>query len=278
MRLSALKNLTETYEDVAVASMQEIRQATLANREFLAGVGRIHALAKSAYLAQILATLGRKQREAALEAIAKNRKSAVVFISGNHSLLGNVVFQTYKVFLDLVGKIECDLVILGAIGRYLASGERPPLTFAYFDLDDFSISESQIKPIVQHISRYQKIFVVYPKFDTVLAQSPAIDDISGGAGAETNLAARKRYFFEPSAGEVMAYFEGQIIGTLFRQKVLESMLAKFASRLAIMDEATQKIGAIIARQEIWQKVAKRRQENEKLRESFAGISLWEEGR
>lgn len=272
--LLALRALTETYEDVAIAKMQEIRGEVIGTRNFLFGVSEIFTLAKSAYLSQIVDISDKGARQAEIDFMHKNRKMAIVFISGNHSLLGNIVFQAYKVFLDLSHKVNADLVIMGDIGRYLASGERPSLTFTYFPFDDFVLTDAQIKPVISHIANYEKVYVVYPRFKSVLVQIPQVDDVTGGVKIEQASKGVKKYLFEPSAKEVMRYFEDQIVGTLFKQKVLESMLAKYASRLTIMDEATITIDKYIENNKKAELISKKKEDNRRLMQSFAGISLW----
>lgn len=272
---SALRGMTETYEDVAVSKMQEIRAAVLKNRTFLSGVEEIYSFAKASYVSQVLLISNKKKRESELAQIHKNQKTVAVFISGNHSLLGSVVFQSYKVFLNLIHQINCDKVILGEIGRYLATDAKPQIVFSYFPMDDFNLIEAQVKPVLDMIKNYEKIFVIYPRFKTVLVQLPQIDDISGGINLEQVHQNIKTFYFEPSPYEVMSYFDTQIIGTLFRQKILESMLAKYASRLTIMDEATQTISKFIAKNRQEEIAVLRREQNRKLLNSFAGVTLWE---
>lgn len=271
----ALKGLTETYEDVAVSRMQAIRQDVLQTRQFLEGVSEIYSLAKSAYLKQLATVINVRKREKQLGFIRRNSKTITVLISGNHSLLGNIVLQTFKVYSALAQKIESDHVILGHIGSYLAATSRPPMDFVEYDFDDYSAEEEQIQPVVDYISQYEKILIVYPKFVSVLRQAPQIDDISGGIAVEQALKSAKNYFFEPTSGDVMAYFEGQIIGTLFRQKILEAMLARYAARLTIMDHANQTVKKIVKENLRAEQIVLRREANKKLLSAFGGISLWE---
>lgn len=270
----ALQGLTETYEDVAVSRMQVIRRDVLQTRQFLDGVSEIYAIAKTAYLKQLALVLSKRKREKELEFIRRNHKTVVVLISGNHSLLGNIILQTYKVYQELALKMECDRVILGRIGSYLASSASPALEFKEFPFDDYSIDDNFIKPVIDYISQYEKIVVVYPRFISVLRQVPQADDISGGVVIEQTLGEGKNYFFEPTSRDVMAYFEGQIIGSLFRQKMLESMLARYAARLTIMDSANQTIKKIVAANQRLKVTMDRREANKKMLNSFAGMTLW----
>jgi F0F1-type ATP synthase gamma subunit len=272
----ALQGLTETYEDVAVSRMQVIRHDVLQTRQFLDGVSEIYAIAKTAYLKQLALVLSKKQREKDLQFIRRNRKNVAVLISANHSLLGNIVLQTYKVYMDLMVKMDCDHVVLGKVGSYLVSSARPSVQFTEFPFDDYTADESMLKPIIDNISQYEKIIVVYPRFVSVLRQVPQVDDISGGVVIEQSLEQQKNYFFEPTSRDVMAYFEGQIIGSLFRQKILEAMLARYAARLTIMDSANQTVKKIVMVNERLKVTTDRRESNKKMLNSFAGLALWGE--
>lgn len=272
----ALQGLTETYEDVALSRMQVIRHDVLQTRQFLDGVSEIYAIAKTAYLKQLALVLSKRQREKELEFIRRNHRTVAVLISGDHSLLGNIILQTYKVYQGLTLKMDCDHVVLGKIGSYLASSARPRMEFKEFPFDDYSVDENFLKPVTNYIAHYEKIIVVYPRFVSVLRQVPQVDDISGGVVIEQTLGKGKDYFFEPTSRDVMAYFEGQIIGSLFRQKMLEAMLARYAARLTIMDSANQTVKKIVAANERLKVTTDRRESNNKLLNSFAGMALWGE--
>lgn len=270
-----LAGLTSTYEDVALERMQRVRRAVLTSREFLDGIQNVYLLAKAAYLAQILTTSSRRARKKQLEYVRRNGKTVVVLISGNQSLLGNVVLTSYKVFLQLVNEVNADCVILGNLGRYLAQSAKPNIKFKYFEMDDYVMREEQIAAPLATIGEYERILVVYPKFESVLRQEPAVDDISGGVTITREPAKIKKYYFEPSAQAVMEYFETAVITTLFRQKILESTLSRLAARLAIMDHATKTAGVYINTVLREQKTVLRRIENRKLLDAFAGISIWQ---
>lgn len=270
----ALKNLAQIYEDIAVFNMQSIRKQVLDTRQFLNGVSEIYTLAKAAYLTQIPTTLGGRANRAELSFLLRNEKTVLVLISGNEPLLGNLILETYKVFLTLASKLTCDLVICGQIGSYLASHGRPPLTFKYFELSDFKIAEQEASELSSYISQYAKILVCFPRFDSVLVQVPAVDDISGGVSLEHSRTTGKKYFFEPSAREVMSYFEKQIIKLLLSQKLLEAMLARFAARLTVLDRASQILEKQIAKNRFLFTKLVRRNANSDLLSAFAGISLW----
>lgn len=271
----ALKSLTEIYEDVAVVGMQSVRHQVLTNRIFLEGVSSVYALAKNAFLKQISKISSKRERERQTAFLRRNKKTVAILISGNQTLLGNLIIDSYKTYLSLVKSIKCDYVVMGKIGSYLLQDAKLPSQFVEFPLDDYSLSDAKIKLALQFISRYERILVVYPKFVTVLSQTPNVDDISGGVAiGEQNIKTAKNYFFEPNPREVMAYFEGQIIEALFRQKLLESILARYSARLTIMDLASKKITNIISGNLRDKKTIERNEDNKKLFSQFAGISLW----
>jgi ATP synthase F1 gamma subunit len=271
----ALKIITQTYEDVALSSIHRIRSEVLVTRDFLAGVEEVYTLAKASYLHNIVSLMRGKKKGKEFELVKKNGKTVVIFISANQGLLGNLVIESYKVFLKLIREIKCDKIVLGSIGRYLLEAEKPKVEFKTFEFDDYSVKEEFTKPVVDYISSYEKILVVSPTFESILRQVPKIDDISGGVDpgqAESN----KNYFFEPSPEDVMQFFEDQIIGSLFKQKMLDSMLSRYAARLTMMDQASQEVQRLIIKNKGEILKVKRHESNKKMIMSFNGISLWGE--
>lgn len=271
----ALKSLTEIYEDVAVVGMQSVRHQVLANRIFLEGVSSVYALAKNAFLKQISAISSKRERERQTAFLRRNRKTVAILISGNQTLLGNLIIDTYKVYLNLIKSVKCDYAVMGKIGSYLLRDASLPTPFVEFPLDDYELTEPKIKLVLQFLNRYERVLVVYPKFVTVLSQTPNVDDISGGVTiGEAEIKSAKSYFFEPNPKEVMVYFEGQIIEALFRQKLLESILARFSARLTIMDLASKKVTKLIDKNLRDSKTTQIGEQNKKLISQYAGISLW----
>lgn len=273
----ALKTLTEIYEDIAVVGMQNIRQKVLTNRIFLEGVSSLYSLAKAAFIKQLVSIKDKHLRDKETDFLKRNGKTIAVFISGNHTFLGNIIIQTYRTYMDVISKIDCDYAVMGKIGSYLLKDAKLPKPFADFPLDDYELSDPKVKLALQFIARYQKIIIVYPKFITLLSQEPQVEDISGGIVIDEKKSKKaKSYFFEPSPKEVIAYFEGEIIEALFRQKLLEAILARYGSRLTMMDSASKKIGKIIEENRKINRKIERNDDNRKLFGYFAGISLWEE--
>lgn len=271
----ALKSLTEIYEDVAVVGMQSVRYQVLTNRIFLEGVSAVYALAKNAFLKQISTISGKREREKATAFLRRNKKTIAILISGNQTLLGNLIIDTYKVYLNLIKTVKCDYAVMGKIGSYLLRDASLPAPFVEFPLDDYELTEPKIKLVLQFLNRYERVLVVYPKFVTVLSQTPNVDDISGGVTiGEAEIKSAKNYFFEPDPREVMVYFEGQIIEALFRQKLLESILARFSARLTIMDLASKKVTRLIDRNLRDKKATEMSERNKKLISQYAGMSLW----
>lgn len=271
----SLSDLTHVYEDIAVSKMQEIRLSVIATRQLFEDVVDLYNLAKAAYLKQIPALESPKKRQKELDFIRKNKKTIVIFLSANQRLLGNIIYQSYQVFTDLTSRISADRLVIGNLGRYLQQVYQPRASYIYFDLDDYRPKEEQIGQIIDKIALYERILVVYPKFATVFSQTPQVEDISGGSlAADQHQNNSKSYFFEPSAKEVMSYFDNQIIKLLFRQTVLEAMLARYAARLSSMDQASQTLEKLMTQNTFEQTKIKRDKENKKLQNVFSGMSIW----
>ena len=110
----------------------------------------------------------------------------------------------------------------------------------------------------------------------MLNQSPTKEQISGGASLHQK-GKGKKYLIEPSPQKIMEFFETEIISALFNQKIFDHQLARFASRMVAMDQATENANDIIKKLNRENKSLKRRVMNRKQLEVFAGLSLWGEG-
>lgn len=269
---TALKTLTQVYEEVALSKISEIRDQVLATRRFLTGVEEVYKDVKASYIAHVLSDFPKKERERQLGIIKRNGKTVVVLISANESLLGAITLAVYKTFWNFCLQTKGDYVVLGEIGRYLLQFERPKVAFSYFEMDDYKIEEGNFLKMLRNVSSYERIIVVYPRFESVLRQAPAVEEISGGSMATLDF--KKVYFFEPSVSDVVSYFEGQIIGVLLRQKLLESMLAKYAARLTIMDRASLRVEKLILVYQRQRILAQKRKENRSLLDIFGGYNIW----
>ena len=246
--LQTIKDLAESYEEIAVIRMQNIRDSVLKTRDFLSDISDIFVDLKSSYEREVKDLIKRIKRgeKTLLKGLQKNGKSLLVYLSSNGKLYGSVTQKTFRLFMDDVRKPEytgSDLVVIGNAGREMYDGtesskNRP---YEFFDIPDTSVDISHIKKLMQKFIQYEKVYIYYGKFGNVVKQSPISSSISGEEIFESEVVnptpREDRFIFEPTLEKIFHFFETQIMANLFSQTLLENELARHASRVNAMEEA-----------------------------------------
>lgn len=278
--LNTIKDLAESYEEIAVIRMQKIKDSVLKTRDFLAGISDVFVDLKSSYEREVKDLMKRiKQREKTLiTGLQKNGKTLLVYLSSNGRLYGAVTQKTYHLFIDDVKKQEhqtSDIAIIGSAGKEMFESSPEKRVFEYFEIPDTSVDVAHIKKLMQKFLQYEKVYVYYGKFGNVIKQTPIATSISGEDIFETEVLAptprEDRFIFEPTLEKIYHFFETQIMANLFSQTLLENQLARHASRVNAMEEAlihieeeTKKLNQITTR-------LKHLSQNKKQLETISGV-------
>lgn len=275
-RTSALKDILETYEEIAASRMQNARSIVLSSRLFIEELNYIFQQVKSSYKDEILKMMKRKNitDPKELTFIERNGKTLYVLLSSNTGLYGDVIKQTFNLFLDLIKKENADAAIIGRVGAELFESSSAKKPYAKFDLPDSSVDNTSLKKIIEYIIQYEKIFIVYGRFESIMTQKPIITGISGDPLAQEQTKTQVKYFFEPSLDKIMKFFEAQIFASLFEQTVFESQLAKFASRMTSLELRVENIKDILRNIFLEKEKVKHRIINKKQLETFSSMALW----
>lgn len=237
--ISSLKDITSAYQTLSNMRMNQIQDEVLNTRNFLEGVAKIYNHAKSAYFSASKENID--EASTSISFLRKNEKKVVVYLSANERFYGTLLLDTWREVQNYLGinNGETDLVVAGEIGRGLIKNQSSASGIEhYFRLDDENPSPEEIKRIFNFINDYEEIIVFHGRFQTPLRQDPVKTNVSGGVSFEQEIETRE-YLFEPSPEEILKFFENEIREALFKQSVLEHQLARFASRMIAMDQATQ---------------------------------------
>ncbi len=283
--LNSLKDLAESYEEIAVVRMQKIKDSVLKTRAFLASLSDVYVDLKSSYGREIKELLQKMKKgdKHILPSLQKNGKSLLVYLASNGRLYGSVTQKTYKLFVNEVKKStpdQTDIVVIGRAGKemYESSGVNRP--FEYFEIPDTSVEIEHIKVLMKKFLLYDKVNIFYGKFGNVVKQSPIETSISGDNifEAETpEVTAREdRFIFEPTLEKILHFFETQIMANLFSQTLLENQLARHASRVSAMEEALVHIEEETKKLHREQTKMKHLAANKKQLETIGGLLLWDE--
>jgi ATP synthase F1 gamma subunit len=244
--LNSLKDLAESYEEIAVIRMQKIKDSVLKTRDFLASLSDVFVDLKSSYAREVKDLLVRRQRgdKTILPVLQKNGKPLLVYLSSNGKLYGSVTQKTFKLFIQDLKNPQAqnaDLVVIGSAGKEMFENSSAKRQFEYFEIPDTSVDVNHIKNLMQKFLQYEKVYIYYGKFGNVVRQSPIATSITGEDIFETEVIQetprQDRFIFEPTLEKIFHFFETQIMANLFSQTLLENQLARHASRVNAMEEA-----------------------------------------
>ncbi len=279
-RVKIISTLTSALQEIAQIRMSEVRENVLKNRIFLEKIAEVYRKAKLAYFAQEKLKkegIFKKKRVSLDEIFLSKKKKGplLIFLSANQPFYGIIIYNIWSVVFNLLQKEKTDLAVVGKIGEGLVNVFAPSQSYSYFELNDDKPKPEEIKKIADFAKNYQRVIVVHGKYESILRQQVAISEISGILPTEEKIEKAKHYLFEPSGKEILEFFETEIFTSLLHQTVLEHQLAKFASRVIAMYQASEKAKKVERELELkkikWQKDLM----NKKQINLFSGFQLWQ---
>ncbi len=273
-----LRGLCQTYEELSVMEMQKIRNSVLATRAFYNGLSTVYYEVKKSYkndIAVLLKKHGEKEAKRML-IFSKNGKAVSVLVSANTKLYGDIINQTFNYFINNIQKENSDLVIIGRQGKELYESSGRNLPFKYFELPDMKYSLSDIQPIIAHILSYEKINLYYGLFKSLMNQVPQLTNITGDEPFDETevIDENVKYLFEPSLERTLTFFESHIVGAFFSQLILDSRLARLASRIKAMEESLDRVDLETKLLTQAKRKILRLEDNNRQLTRMSGLSLW----
>ncbi len=276
-----LKALVEAYEEIAASQMQRVRRSVLQSREFMEGVTQIFTKVRRSYDKEIerLEKSGKKKFEE-FSVLPRNGKSAVVFVSANSGLFGDIVKRTFSLFLDYVKQkdpSQMDVVIVGKLGLRMLGDSEANILYNYYDFPDDWVDYESINMMMRYLLQHEQILVFHGQFKSLVYQEPVSTGVSGHDLVLSQTPAFEEkiaYLFEPSLKEVLQIFEGEILSSIFAQAMHESQLAKFASRMFNLDRSMENIENRLKNLAELQRRLEHHTAAKKQLGRIAGMSLW----
>lgn len=284
--LNSLKELAESYEEIAANRMQKIKDSVLKTRDFLSAISDIFVDLKSSYQREIKDLLARRKRggKTLIPLLRRSERLLMVYLASNGRLYGSVTKKTFDLFIrDLknYGPDKADLVVIGSAGKEMfeKSGVKKP--FDYFEFPDNNVGVNDIKTVMKKYLQYERVHVYYGKFGNVVRQNAISTSITGEDIFETevpsNVPREDKFIFEPVLEKIFHFFETQIMATLFSQTLLENQLARHASRVNAMEEALIHIEDEAKKLNLERTRIRHILQNKKQLETMSGFVLWELG-
>jgi len=281
--LNTLKNLAESYEEVAVIRMQQIKNSVFNKRDFLTELSDVYVDLKSSYNREVkeLLTKRKQGNKSILPMLQKNGKILLVYLASNGRLYGAVTQKTFRLFMQDFKKPEysnADIVVIGSAGKEMLENAHISKQFEYFEIPDTGVKVDHIKNLTNKFLQYEKVYVYYGKFDNVVRQNPIASSITGEDIFETEtvtqVSREDKFIFEPILEKILHIFETEIMANLFSQTILENQLARHASRVNAMEEALVHIEEEDKRLLRLKNRLKHQIQNKKQLETISGLVLW----
>lgn len=274
--LSGLKIMVETYEEIAASRIRKTRESVLKSRFFVEDLNLIFSEVKMSYKKEIDMLLKRNRIKDPNKATfyLRNGKTLFLLVSANTGLYGDLVKNTYDMFLEEIKKENAEVAIIGKQGLNLFLNEKINKKYTYFDFPDGGIDDEQLKKIVTFLLQYQRIVVFFSKFQSIITQKAEMADISGNIEEQETTGVPVKYFFEPSIEKILAFFEQEIFASIFEQTMKESQLAKFAARIVTLDSSTENIKKRLDQMLYEKNKLIHSEENKKQLQTFSSMRLW----
>jgi F0F1-type ATP synthase gamma subunit len=211
-----------------------------------------------------------------------SKKVCYIFLSANGGLFGDVINKSFSNLKNYLKRIPPDeLLVVGSVGARLVefSEIKNTVPYTYFPLSDASGDRENLDGILRYALDFEKIVVFYTKYVEILDQSPVADSVTGDIIFEESVQniqngeqkLEEDFLYEPDIEKILAIFENQMIASLFEQKVLESGLSKFTSRMVSLDSASEKIKQNMGRIRIEYQKMKHSESNRKATVQIAGF-------
>lgn len=276
---NSLNDLISSLEELSAMRYRKTKKNVLNTRGYLDEINFIYKQIKNNYK-RVIETSGGQFKEVKFRQPTKG--TVYVLLTANGGLFGDVTSRNFSNFKNYVTRVPADeVVVTGTVGQKLIefSELKGKLNYKYFELSDSSDDRENLDSILRYCLDFRTIVIFYTRFVEILDQKPVSDSVTGDLVFEEALSSfdtnqpnfDRDFLFEPDIEKVLGLFETQMINTLFEQKVLESGLSKFTSRMVSLDSASQKIKENVSKLKLEYQRVKHIESNKKANNQISGV-------
>jgi len=265
----SLKQVIDALGEISTIHFRQTKTGVEHNTLFFSEIGRVY---------RALRATAQKRQIALNQASDKNGQNISLLLTSNSQFHGGLDSELSSYFLTSIAKYPSDLIVVGQSGeKFLkAIGFSHPYSVVLFK-NDFPTTE-EVLNLMERVRQYSKILVYHSKFVTILDQQVEVSELVGSGDINEADKDQIEYLIEPELPKMMAFFEGQILTSLFQSVFLESELAKTAARMVAMDTAGLNAEKIIEEQKGDVLKARKALQNLRILETFVQIrSITREG-
>lgn len=270
--LKAIHTVLEAYEEIASIRMRRTKSYVLRNREFLEGISSVYARVKNSYKKEVQVLLTKDEA-------SKIKKEIAVLLSADTGLFGSILEDAFDEFYKHVSSSDCDVMIIGKMGKIMYENARQKKKYYYFDMNESTSEDYDVKPIVEKLVVYENVSVFHGEFKDILHQV-ATKTMLTGEGKDVQYLGQDddvRSIFEPELEKVLDFFQSQILSSLFEQTMYESTLSKYTSRMISLDKASSDVGRMLDKSKLAMERYEHANYNKKQNSVLSGVSMWSKG-
>ena len=266
---TGLKLVAQAFTELASIKLQRIRHRIERNRIFFDEISEVFgAVAQLADKKGIVPKLEKKG-------------TVALILTSNSKFYGGLERRLLRFYQDSLANYPAERVLIGHSAANFFQSEalrtsevlrtngalRTKSIILHQDLP----SDSELKQISDLISRYSKVLVFYPRFQSILLQKPFVVDLTHSGLLSKPAKVTIDYILEPELTKMWQFFDGQIQKLLLEQTFLEAELARTAARLTSMDQAQESADKALSTLRKTLAAAKRSLNNRKILDTESSI-------
>ncbi|HUD20961.1 MAG TPA: FoF1 ATP synthase subunit gamma [Candidatus Saccharimonadales bacterium] len=209
---------------------------------------------------------------------AINKRRLIAIITPNQGMYGSLMLRLIEKAEELLKNQGSDLMVIGKKGKSHFS-QNQSRSINFFLLPD-EIDFQHISPIVDSMSKYGHISLVYPKYLSVFEQSVSVATIGDEDQKDSDKNHRQdievqRYSFDPGQLAITEYFSRAIFGVIIFGYFSESMLAYKAAQMIAMKKAYDNTKKQLEEERFQYSRLRRELIDSHMRELVAARMMWE---
>lgn len=260
--LNLLKTVTAAFGDISALQIQSLRSAFEQNSLFYEQVSQLyHSITLSATIHKYI------QNKKKTKSLYKP-KTLRIALTSNHRFYGTSNRDIMERFFEESASVDEDRLIIGLTGKDFASGKTgfPACNIIVFQND--SPPKIEVDAVLNLAKPYDRVFVYHPRFVNMLTQKVDRVDIAYSPKDVAGKYQEIKFIFEPELPKIIDFFEQHIRTLLFNRVILETQLARTATRLLAMDTAERNATDLIKGARSNLRKAKQSLINRRLLETF----------
>ena len=173
----------------------------------------------------------------------REKKVLYVAYTTNRHFYGALNYNTMQLFMEKTGTEDRCLIIGDTGKRYWLTRAKKRKALEYMSFAGDMPTDDENKAFLEHIERYDRVMVFYPRFVSVFTQEADMVDItfqpSDTTTDKNSTESDAEFLLEPELDEMIAFFNQQVRSALFERVLLETQLSRVSARLVKMDSADQ---------------------------------------